>query len=170
MFAHRTRVLLILPRDLLDRARPGPGGEGDGQVQAPGEPAECPPPCSPTWQAGLSRQKTMSKWTGLTILAGAVAVMASGCSQQPSGALIEDKTSAVMPASVPVKAGIVPREQPINLEESRTEPSLKFSGHGASEGFDPGQEANQSLEMGVPRRSPEGEEAQGNPLGGIPLG
>jgi hypothetical protein len=93
------------------------------------------------------------------------AVMALGCSQRPSGAAIEDKTYAVMPASVPVKA-----EHPIKLEEARTEPTLKFSGHGASEGFDPGQEANQSLEMGVPRRSPEGQEAQGDPPGGTPLG
>jgi hypothetical protein len=169
MFAHRTSPL-ILPRDLLDRARVL-AGKATARFKLPVSlPSVLRPARQRGGRAGLSRQKTMSKWTGLTILAGAVAVMVPGCSQQLSGALIEDKTTAVMPASVPVKAGIVPREQPINLEESRTEPSLKFSGHGASEGFDPGQEANQSLEMGVPRRSPEGEEAQGNPLGGIPLG
>ena len=54
----------------------------------------------------------MSKWMGLTILAAAVAVMAVGCSPQPSGtaAVIEDKTYTVTPASVKVKAGIVTGE------------------------------------------------------------
>ena len=54
----------------------------------------------------------MSKWIGVTILAGAVALMALGCSQQPSGtaAVIEDKTDTVTPASVTVKAGIVTGE------------------------------------------------------------
>ncbi len=54
----------------------------------------------------------MSKWMGLTILAAAVAVIAVGCSQQPSGtaAVIEDKTYTVTPASVKVKAGIVTGE------------------------------------------------------------
>src|SRR2546425_4983375 len=53
----------------------------------------------------------MSKWMGLTILAAGVA-MILGCSQQPSGtaAIIEDKTYAVTPASVTVKAGIVTGE------------------------------------------------------------
>src|SRR5437899_11668594 len=53
----------------------------------------------------------MSKWMGLTILAAGVA-MILGCSQQPSGtaAIIEDKTYAVNPASVTVKAGIVTGE------------------------------------------------------------
>ncbi len=54
----------------------------------------------------------MAKWMGLTILAAAVAVIAVGCSQQPSGtaAVIEDKTYTVTPASVKVKAGIVTGE------------------------------------------------------------
>ena len=54
----------------------------------------------------------MSKWIGGTVLAGAVAVMTLGCSQQPSGtaAVIEDKTYTVTPASVTVKAGIVTGE------------------------------------------------------------
>ena len=54
----------------------------------------------------------MSKWMGLTILAAAVAVMAVGCSPQPSGtaAVIEDKTYTVTPASVKVKAGILTGE------------------------------------------------------------
>jgi hypothetical protein len=49
---------------------------------------------------------------GLTILAAAVAVMAVGCSSQPSGtaAVIEDKIYTVTPASVKVKAGIVTGE------------------------------------------------------------
>ena len=53
----------------------------------------------------------MWKWMGLTILAAGVA-MILGCSQQPSGtaAIIEDKTYAVTPASVTVKAGIVTGE------------------------------------------------------------
>src|SRR3989442_2295408 len=53
----------------------------------------------------------MWKWMGLTILAAGVA-MILGCSQQPSGtaAIIEDKTCAVTPASVTVKAGIVTGE------------------------------------------------------------
>ena len=54
----------------------------------------------------------MSKWTGVTILAAAVSVMALGCSQGPSGtaAVIEDKTYTVTPASVKVKAGIATGE------------------------------------------------------------
>jgi len=45
-------------------------------------------------------------------LAAAAAVMAIGCAQQPSGtaAVTEDKTYAVTPASVKVKAGIVTGE------------------------------------------------------------
>ena len=51
----------------------------------------------------------MSKWMGLTILAVAVAVMAVGCAQQPSGTapVTEDKAYTVTPASVKLKAGIV---------------------------------------------------------------
>src|SRR5438552_7450430 len=144
----------------------------------------------------------MSKWMGLTILAAGVA-MILGCSQQPSGtaAIIEDKTYAVTPASVTVKAGIVTGEvtemkvterveqgsgrvvsaakltakvvlknssanqtvrlvagtikyidvqgQPIKLEESRTEPTLKFATYG-SDRLDPGQEATQSLDVDFP--------------------
>ncbi len=55
----------------------------------------------------------MSRWIGLTILAGMVAVMAVGCSQGPSGTaavIIEDKIYTVTPASVTVKAGIVTGE------------------------------------------------------------
>ncbi len=54
----------------------------------------------------------MSKWRGVTILAAVVAVMTLGCSQGPSGtaAVIEDKTYAVTPASVTVKAGIITGE------------------------------------------------------------
>ena len=54
----------------------------------------------------------MAKWTGVTIVAAAVAVMTLGCSQQPSGtaAVIEDKAYTVTPASVKVKAGIVTGE------------------------------------------------------------
>ena len=54
----------------------------------------------------------MSRWIGLTILGGAMAVITAGCSQGPSGtaAVIEDKTYMVTPASVNVKAGIVTGE------------------------------------------------------------
>ena len=48
----------------------------------------------------------MSRWTGVTGLAAAVAVMSLGCAQGPSAptATIEDKTYAVTPASVTVTA------------------------------------------------------------------
>ena len=54
----------------------------------------------------------MRKWVDLTILATAAAVMALGCSQQPSGTavVIEDKAYTVTPASVVVKAGILTGE------------------------------------------------------------
>ncbi len=54
----------------------------------------------------------MLKWMGLTVLVAAVAEMALGCSQQPSGtaAVVEDKVYTVTPASVQVKAGIVTGE------------------------------------------------------------
>jgi hypothetical protein len=53
----------------------------------------------------------MSKWIGAAVLT-AVAVMAFGCSREPSGtaAVIEDKVYTVTPASVNVKAGIVTGE------------------------------------------------------------
>jgi hypothetical protein len=53
----------------------------------------------------------MWKWVGMTISAAGLA-MTLGCSQQPSAtaAVIEDKTYAVAPASVNVKAGIVTGE------------------------------------------------------------
>jgi len=139
----------------------------------------------------------------MTILAAAVAAMALGCSQQPSGtaAVIEDKTYTVTPASVTVKAGILTGEvtelkvtervekgsgrvvsparltgtlklkngsanqtvrlvagkiqyidgqgQLIKLEETRTEPTLRFATYG-SERLDPGQEATQSLDVDFP--------------------
>ncbi len=145
----------------------------------------------------------MWKWVGVTIVATAVAVMALGCSQQPSGTavVIEDKTYTVTPASVKVKAGIVTGDvtemkvtervekgsgrvvspakltgtlklknsskdqavrlvggkiqyidaqgQPMKLEETRTEPSIKFATYGA-ERLDPGQDATQSLDVDFP--------------------
>jgi hypothetical protein len=47
---------------------------------------------------------------------------------------------------------------PINLEEARTEPTVKFATYG-SERLDPGQDAIQSLDVEFPGRSPGGEEA-----------
>lgn len=52
----------------------------------------------------------MSRWTGMTVLAAAVMLITFGCSQQPAGPVIEDKTYTVTPASVKVKAGIVTGE------------------------------------------------------------
>ena len=145
----------------------------------------------------------MSRWIGLTIVGGAMAVITAGCSQGPSGtaAVIEDKTYTVTPASVNVKAGIVTGQvtemkvtervekgsgrvvspakltgtlklkntsanetvrliagkiqyidaqgQPIKLEGTRTEPTLKFATYG-SERLDPGQDATQSLDVEFP--------------------
>ncbi|MDP2626037.1 MAG: hypothetical protein Q8Q58_03905 [Candidatus Rokubacteria bacterium] len=145
----------------------------------------------------------MSRWIGLTIVGGAMAVITAGCSQGPSGtaAVIEDKTYTVTPASVNVKAGIVTGEvtemkvtervekgsgrvvspakltgtlklkntsanetvrliagkiqyidaqgQPIKIEGTRTEPTLKFATYG-SERLDPGQDATQSLDVEFP--------------------
>ena len=145
----------------------------------------------------------MSRWIGLTIVGGAMAVITAGCSQGPSGtaAVIEDKIYTVTPASVNVKAGIVTGEvtemkvtervekgsgrvvspaklsgtlklkntsanetvrliagkiqyidaqgQPIKLEGTRTEPTLKFATYG-SERLDPGQDATQSLDVEFP--------------------
>ena len=151
----------------------------------------------------LYRETTMSRWIGLTIVGGAMAVITAGCSQGPSGtaAVIEDKTYTVTPASVNVKAGIVTGEvtemkvtervekgsgrvvspakltgtlklkntsanetvrliagkiqyidaqgQPIKIEGTRTEPTLKFATYG-SERLDPGQDATQSLDVEFP--------------------
>ena len=145
----------------------------------------------------------MSRWIGLTIVGGAMAVITAGCSQGPSGtaAVIEDKIYTVTPASVNVKAGIVTGEvtemkvtervekgsgrvvspaklsgtlklkntsanetvrliagkiqyidaqgQPIKLEGTRTEPTLRFATYG-SERLDPGQDATQSLDVEFP--------------------
>jgi len=139
----------------------------------------------------------------MTILAAALAVMALGCSQQPSGTagVIEAKVYTVTPASVTVKAGILTGEvtemkvteriekgsgrvvsparltgtlklknssadqtvrlvagkiqyidaqgQLIKLEETRTEPTLRFATYG-SERLDPGQDATQSLDVDFP--------------------
>ena len=51
----------------------------------------------------------MSKWAGVTVVVVAVAMMTLGCAQGPSAtaAVVEDKTYAVTPASVTVKAGII---------------------------------------------------------------
>ena len=145
----------------------------------------------------------MSRWIGLTIVGGAMAVITAGCSQGPSGtaAVIEDRIYTVTPASVNVKAGIVTGEvtemkvtervekgsdrvvspakltgtlklkntsanetvrliagkvqyidaqgQPIKIEGTRTEPTLKFATYG-SERLDPGQDATQSLDVEFP--------------------
>src|SRR5438093_755156 len=147
----------------------------------------------------------MSKWAGVTIVVAAVAMMTLGCAQGPSAtaAVVEDKTYAVTPASVTVKAGIITgavavtelkvmerveqgsnrvvspaklsgtlrlkntsanqtvrlvagkilyidaQGQPIKLEESRTEPVVKFATYG-NERLDPGQDGTQSLDVEFP--------------------
>ncbi len=153
----------------------------------------------------LGKETMMSNWLGVTMLAGAVAVVAltAGCAQGPAtaAATVEDKTYTVMPASVTVKAGIITGEvtelkvtervekgsdrvvspakltgtlklkntsanqtvrlvagkiqyidaqgQVIKLEESRTDPTIKFATYG-SERLDPGQDATQSLDVDFP--------------------
>ncbi len=141
-------------------------------------------------------------WIGAAVVA-AVVWMVLGRSPQPTAtaAVIEDKTYAVTPAAMKVKAGIVTGDvtdmkvterveqgsgnvvspakltakvvlknsstnqtvrlvagkiqyidaqgQPIKLEETRTEPTLKFATYG-SERLDPGQEATQSLDVDFP--------------------
>ena len=54
----------------------------------------------------------MSKWIGVTAVAGALAVTALGCAQQPSAtaAGVENRSYKVTPASVTVKAGIIAGE------------------------------------------------------------
>ncbi len=145
----------------------------------------------------------MSKWPGVIVLAAAVAVTTLGCAQGPSapGAVVEDKSYAVTPASVTVKAGILTGDlrdmkvtervekgsdrvvspakltatlklkntsanqsvrlvggkilyidaqgRPIKLEESRTEPVVKFSAYN-TERLDPGQDASQSVDVEFP--------------------
>lgn len=61
--------------------------------------------------SGRGRRR-MSKWVGITVLAGAVAAMALGCGRPSSGttAGIEEKTYIVTPASLTVTAGIITGE------------------------------------------------------------
>ena len=58
------------------------------------------------------KERTMSKWIGVTVVAGAVAVTALGCAQQPSAtaAGVENRSYRVTPASVTVRAGIITGE------------------------------------------------------------
>src|SRR5438046_2589862 len=174
MLENKAKVVLILSREVLDRAR-----------------------------ALAGRETTRSKWAGVTSVVAAVAMLTVGCAQGPSAtaAVVEDKTYAVTPASVTVKAGIITgavtelkvmerveqgsnrvvspaklsgtlrlkntsanqtvrlvagkilyigaNGRPIELEDSRTEPVVKFTTYG-SERLDPGQEGTQSLEVEFP--------------------
>ena len=54
----------------------------------------------------------MSKWIGVTVVAGAMAGLALGCAQQPSAtaAGVESRSYRVTPASVTVRAGIIAGE------------------------------------------------------------
>ena len=45
---------------------------------------------------------------------------------------------------------IDPQGQPIKLEESRTEPTLRFATYGSTERLDPGQDATQTLDVAFP--------------------
>lgn len=49
----------------------------------------------------------MRTWVGVIIVTAAAATGFLGCSEQPTAAVIEDKTYTVTPAEVKVKAGIV---------------------------------------------------------------
>ena len=144
------------------------------------------------------------KWWIGAALAAVVVWMMLGRSQEPAATaaqVVEDKTYAVTPASMKVKAGIVTGDvtdlkvterveqgsgrvispakltaklvlknssanqsvrlvagkiryidaqgQPIKLEESRTEPALKFQTYG-SDRLDPGQEETQALDVDFP--------------------
>ncbi|OGK95884.1 MAG: hypothetical protein A2W08_17610 [Candidatus Rokubacteria bacterium RBG_16_73_20] len=140
---------------------------------------------------------------GVTVLAAAVAVMTAGCAQGPatSAAMVEDRTYAVTPASMMVKAGLLTGDltdmkvterveqgsdrvvspakltgtlklkntsanqsvrlvagkimyidvqgRPIKLEETRTEPIVKFTTYN-NERLDPGQDATQSMDVDFP--------------------
>src|SRR3989441_1129700 len=97
MLTNKTKVLLLLPQDVLDRTRldvrhtrrrPNAGNRR------------------------LGKETTMSRWAGVTVLGAAVAVMTLGCAQGPSAtaAVVENKTYMVTPASVTVKAGIITGE------------------------------------------------------------
>ena len=145
----------------------------------------------------------MWTWVGVMMVTTAVAAMTLGCSQQPSGVVIEDKVYTVTPASVKVKAGIVTGEvtemkvtervekgsgsvvspakftgtlkvknnsvnqsvrliggkilyidtqgQPIKLEATRTEPTIKFAtSYNSTDRLNPGEEATQSLNVDFP--------------------
>lgn len=144
----------------------------------------------------------MSKLIGpMLLLAAAVTML--GCAQQPAAtaAVVEDKTYAVTPPSLKVKAGIISGEviemavtervdktsgkvvspakltgklrltntsanqtvrlvsgkirfidgqgQAIKLEDTRTEPILRFSSY-SNERLDPGQDATQSIDVDFP--------------------
>ncbi|HBH03384.1 MAG TPA: hypothetical protein DDZ42_15940 [Candidatus Rokubacteria bacterium] len=145
----------------------------------------------------------MSTGMGVTVLAAAVAVMTAGCAQGPatSAAMVEDRTYAVTPASMMVKAGLLTGDltdmkvterveqgsdrvvspakltgtlklkntsanqsvrlvagkimyidvqgRPIKLEETRTEPIVKFTTYN-NERLDPGQDATQSMDVDFP--------------------
>src|SRR2546426_2638886 len=134
MFTNKTKVLLILTQDVLDRARVL-AGEATTALKLPvslqivlralievglkrdNHPAlranvegQAKAVRHPEDQR-LGKETAMSKWMWLTVLAAGVA-MVLGCAQQPSGtvAMIEDKTYTVTPAAVTVKAGIVTGE------------------------------------------------------------
>src|SRR5882672_7513807 len=152
----------------------------------------------------IQKKDTFWRWGLGAALVALVAWMVFGPVQQPAAiaAPVEERTYAVTPASVKVKAGIVMGEvtemkvaervekgsdrivtaakltgtlklkntsanqtvrllegklryidaqgQPIKLEDSRTEPILKFTTYGGSERHDPGQEAIQSLDVDFP--------------------
>src|SRR5256712_3409521 len=134
MFTSKTKVLLILTQDVLDRVRVL-AGKATTALKLPvslqivlralievglkrdNHPAlranvegQAKAVRHPEDQR-LGKETAMSKWMWLTVLAAGVA-MVLGCAQQPSGtvAMIEDKTYTVTPASVTVKAGIVTGE------------------------------------------------------------
>ena len=127
----------------------------------------------PTERLGEEKADMWWRWGLGAAVVATVAWMTLGPAPQPAAtaAVIEDKTYTVTPAAMKVKAGIVTGEvtemkvtervvagtikymdaqgQPIKLEETRTEPTLKFATYG-SDRLDPGQEATQSLDVDFP--------------------
>jgi len=87
--------------------------ERSGDETRPSDGARCQSGVTPNAECQRAdKERTMSKWIGVTAVAGALAVTALGCAQQPSAtaAGVENRSYKVTPASVTVKAGIIAGE------------------------------------------------------------
>ena len=114
------------------------------------------------------KETIVLKWAGVTVLAAAVAEMAlGGCAAQR----IDEGSDRVSPAkltgtlklknhstdqTVRLVGGkilyIDAQGQPIKLEETRTEPTIKFPTYGADR-LDPWQDATQSVDVDFPAQA-----------------